>query len=134
MSRHSKKNLDVIGPIQAIAANAMSQIGFFHNGINLSTTKLQKGIIRTNCMIVWTELMQHNLLFVRSINSSITEFEDYFETQNLDYDSDLINVVTEIFHDHGDTIAIQYGGSNLVNDGLLSTDQSVVFAYKRYVE
>ena len=42
MSRHSKKNLDVIGPIQAIAANAMSQIGFFHNGINLSTTKLQR--------------------------------------------------------------------------------------------
>ena len=28
MSRHSKKNLDVIGPIQAIAANAMSQMDF----------------------------------------------------------------------------------------------------------
>lgn len=116
MSRHSKKNLDVIGPIQAIAANAMSQIGFFHNGINLSTTKLQKGIIRTNCIdcldrtnaaqfIICKEALTHQLRSLKIIS----------ETQNLDYDSDLINVVTEIFHDHGDTIAIQYGGSNLVN-------------------
>lgn len=116
MSRHSKKNLDVIGPIQSIAANAINQIGFFHNGINLSNTNLQKGIIRTNCIdcldrtnaaqfIICKEALTHQLRSLKIIS----------QTQNLDYDSDLINVVTEIFHDHGDTIAIQYGGSNLVN-------------------
>lgn len=82
----------------------------------MSTTKLQKGIIRTNCIdcldrtnaaqfIICKEALTHQLRSLKIIS----------ETQNLDYDSDLINVVTEIFHDHGDTIAIQYGGSNLVN-------------------
>ncbi|CEQ38924.1 SPOSA6832_00369, partial [Sporobolomyces salmonicolor] len=33
----------------------------------------------------------------------------------LGWDSDAINLLTEIYHDHGDTIAIQYGGSHLVN-------------------
>ena len=83
MSRHSKKNLDVIGPIQAIAANAMSQIGFFHNGINLSTTKLQKGIIRTNCIdcldrtnaaqfIICKEALTHQLRSLKIISKPKT--------------------------------------------------------------
>ena len=62
---------------------------------------------RTNAaqFIICKEALTHQLRSLKIIS----------ETQNLDYDSDLINVVTEIFHDHGDTIAIQYGGSNLVN-------------------
>jgi hypothetical protein len=31
------------------------------------------------------------------------------------FDSDAANLLTEMYHDHGDTIALQYGGSNLVN-------------------
>lgn len=26
-----------------------------------------------------------------------------------------MNLITEMFHDHGDTVALQYGGSHLVN-------------------
>jgi hypothetical protein len=33
----------------------------------------------------------------------------------LDFDSDASRVLKEMYHDHGDTIALQYGGSNLVN-------------------
>lgn len=116
MSRHSKKNLDVIGPLQQIASSAVSQILFFHNGIDLESTQVQTGIIRTNCIdcldrtnaaqfIIGKEALAHQL---RSLNF-------ISQTQNLDYDSDLINILTEMFHDHGDTIAVQYGGSNLVN-------------------
>jgi len=34
---------------------------------------------------------------------------------DLAYDTDAINLLMEMFHDHGDTIALQYGGSHLVN-------------------
>ncbi|CAH2353689.1 polyphosphoinositide phosphatase [[Candida] railenensis] len=116
MSKHSKKNLDVIGPLQEIAASSLNQIGFFHNGIDIESTKIQKGIIRTNCIdcldrtnaaqfIICKEALCHQLSSLKLISDSTT----------LDYDSDLINILTEIFHDHGDTIAVQYGGSNLVN-------------------
>ncbi|EGV65344.1 hypothetical protein CANTEDRAFT_102631 [Yamadazyma tenuis ATCC 10573] len=116
MSKHSKKNLDVIGPLQTIAEKSILQIGFFHNGIDLEGTKLQNGIIRTNCIdcldrtnaaqfIICKEVLSHQLASLGLIS----------EPTSLAYDSDLINILTEIFHDHGDTIAIQYGGSNLVN-------------------
>ncbi|KAL6454199.1 FIG4 Polyphosphoinositide phosphatase [Candida maltosa Xu316] len=116
LARNSKKQVDVIGPLSQIAASTVAEIGFFHNGTSLSTTKLQKGIIRTNCIdcldrtnaaqfIICKEALTHQLRSLKLIP----------EDQNLEYDSDLINVVTEMFHDHGDTIAIQYGGSNLVN-------------------
>lgn len=116
MSKHSKKNLDVIQPLQKIAIDAIDQIGFFHNGTDLASTKIQKGIIRTNCIdcldrtnaaqfIICKEALSYQLYGLGVISKST----------NLDYDSDLINILTEMFHDHGDTIAIQYGGSNLVN-------------------
>ena len=31
------------------------------------------------------------------------------------FDCDVVNMLTEMYHDHGDTIALQYGGSHLVN-------------------
>lgn len=116
MSRHSKRNRDVIRPLQKIANTSIRQIGFFHNGITLETTKIQKGIIRTNCIdcldrtnaaqfIICKEALSHQLSSLGLIP----------ESTSLSYDSDMINILTEIFHDHGDTIAIQYGGSNLVN-------------------
>lgn len=33
----------------------------------------------------------------------------------LPFDSDAVNLITEMYHDHGDTVALQYGGSHLVN-------------------
>ena len=116
MSRHSKKNFDVIRPLQDFASNAISEIGFFHNGTDLKSTKLQVGIIRTNCIdcldrtnaaqfIICKEALWHQLRSLLLIHGNKT----------LEYDSDVVNILTEIFHDHGDTIAIQYGGSNLVN-------------------
>lgn len=116
MSKHSKKNMDVIGPLQAIACSSIDETGFFHNGVDFTSTKIQKGIIRTNCIdcldrtnaaqfIICKEALSHQLRSLGILS----------KTADLDYDSDLINILTEIFHDHGDTIAVQYGGSNLVN-------------------
>lgn len=116
MSKHSKKNLDVIGPLQEIAKSSILRTGFFHNGITVESTRVQRGIVRTNCIdcldrtnaaqfIICKEALSHQLRSLGFISPST----------DLDYDSDLINILTEIFHDHGDTIAVQYGGSNLVN-------------------
>lgn len=116
MSKHSKKNADVIGPLETLAKSSISKTGFFHNGRTIKETKIQKGVIRTNCIdcldrtnaaqfIICKEALSQQLKSLGFLTSSAT----------LDYDSDLINILTEMFHDHGDTIAVQYGGSNLVN-------------------
>ena len=54
--------------------------------------KLHDCLDRTNAaQFIICKALTHQLRSLKIIS----------ETQNLDYDSDLINVVTEIFHDHG---------------------------------
>lgn len=116
MSKHSKKNLDVITPLQKIASNSIDRIGFFHNGTDLASTKVQKGIIRTNCIDCLDRTNAAQFIICKeALSYQLRSLNIISESTNLDYDSDLINILTEIFHDHGDTIAVQYGGSNLVN-------------------
>ncbi|KAI5950277.1 FIG4 [Candida jiufengensis] len=116
MSKHSKKNLDVITPLQKIAQKSIEKTGIFLNGTSLHTTKLQKGIIRTNCIDCLDRTNAAQFIICKEVlNMQLSELNIIPNDMILDYDSDLINIVTEMFHDHGDTIAIQYGGSNLVN-------------------
>lgn len=116
MSKHSKKNLDVITPLQNIASDSIDQIGFFHNGTDLESTKIQKGIIRTNCIDCLDRTNAAQFIICKeALGYQLASLGLISPTTKLSYDSDLINILTEIFHDHGDTIAIQYGGSNLVN-------------------
>ena len=116
MSKHSKKNLDVIIPLQSLAIKSISQVGFFHNGTSLQNTKLQKGVIRTNCIDCLDRTNAAQFIICKeALSHQLTSLGIKSESTNLDYDSDIVNILTEIFHDHGDTIAVQYGGSNLVN-------------------
>ncbi|CAL1195807.1 unnamed protein product [Candida parapsilosis] len=94
MSKNSKKNMDVITPCKISHMKRLIKLEF-------STMAPQSTI--PNYKRVSFERIQ-----LRSL-------ELISEGKTLDYESDLINILTEIFHDHGDTIAIQYGGSNLVN-------------------
>lgn len=116
MSKHSKKNADVIGPIESLAASGISKTGFFHNGKTLEETKLQRGIMRTNCIDCLDRTNAAQFIVCKEALSEQLKSLGFLEpSANLDYDSDLLNILTEMFHDHGDTIAVQYGGSNLVN-------------------
>lgn len=116
MSKNSKKNMDVITPLQNIAHEAISQIGIFHNGTTINSTQLQKGIIRTNCIDCLDRTNAAQFIICKeALTKQLRSLDLISEGKTLDYESDLINILTEIFHDHGDTIAIQYGGSNLVN-------------------
>lgn len=116
MSKHSKKNLDVIKPLQKIAKDLIDQIGFFHNGTDLQSTRIQRGIVRTNCIDCLDRTNAAQFIICKeALSYQLASLGLIAEPTTLDYDLDLINILTEIFHDHGDTIAIQYGGSNLVN-------------------
>ncbi|KAI5965401.1 FIG4 [Candida pseudojiufengensis] len=116
MSKHSKKNLDVITPLQNIAEKSIAKTGIFLNGTTLENTKLQKGIIRTNCIDCLDRTNAAQFIICKEVlNMQLSELNIISNDMIIDYDSDLINILTEMFHDHGDTIAIQYGGSNLVN-------------------
>ncbi|KAF9114232.1 phosphatidylinositol-3,5-bisphosphate 5-phosphatase [Mortierella sp. AM989] len=127
MSRASKSpNENVISVLEIIAEKTFAQTGFFHSGYKQDPTMrnrnnvvygsgLQNGVVRTNCIdcldrtnaaqfIIAKCALGHQLYSLGLISEPIVPF-----------DCDLVNMLTEMYHDHGDTIALQYGGSHLVN-------------------
>ncbi|KAG0298930.1 phosphatidylinositol-3,5-bisphosphate 5-phosphatase [Linnemannia gamsii] len=127
MSRASKSpNENVISVLEIIAERTFAQTGFFHSGYNQDSagqrhqnviygSGLQNGVVRTNCIdcldrtnaaqfIIAKCALGHQLYSLGLIAEPVVPF-----------DCDLVNMLTEMYHDHGDTIALQYGGSHLVN-------------------
>lgn len=142
MSRASKaRDQDVIGTLELIAEEIIPKTGFFKNGADReSGLQLQSGVARTNCIdcldrtnaaqfVIGKRALGHQLRALGVVDST-----------SIEYDSDAINLFTHMWHDHGDTIAVQYGGSHLVNtmatyrkiNQWTSHSRDMVESFKRY--
>lgn len=142
MSRASKtRDSDVIGTLENIAEDVLATTGFFHNGDGITTIpKVQNGVARTNCIdcldrtnaaqfIIGKKALGYQLHALGIIGDPVVAF-----------DTDAVNLLTHMYHDHGDTIAIQYGGSQLVNtmetyrkiNQWTSHSRDMVESFKRY--
>lgn len=116
MSRASKQyGQGVIEFLETYAAKSVSTTGIFQNGADFGTTKIQEGVCRTNCIdcLDRTNAAQF-VIGKRALGVQLKEL-GIVDNSYLEYDSDIVNILTELFHDLGDTIALQYGGSHLVN-------------------
>lgn len=142
MSRAAKtRGQDVIGVLEIIAEDIMKQTGFFHNGDSGTTSlRIQNGVARTNCIdcldrtnaaqfVIGKRALGHQLRALGVISGEVVE-----------YDTDAVNTFTHMFHAHGDTIAIQYGGSHLAHtmatyrkiNEWKNHSRDVVESFKRY--
>jgi phosphatidylinositol 3,5-bisphosphate 5-phosphatase len=142
MSRASKsRDQDVIGTLEGIAEDVVTTTGFFHNGDGkTSTATLQNGIARTNCIdcLDRTNAAQF-VIGKRALGYQLHALGIIADT-SIDYDTDAVNLFTHMYHDHGDTIAVQYGGSQLVNtmetyrkiNQWTSHSRDMVESFKRY--
>ncbi|CCD25924.2 phosphatidylinositol-3,5-bisphosphate 5-phosphatase NDAI_0G01480 [Naumovozyma dairenensis CBS 421] len=116
MSRVSKQDgQGVIEFLEIYAAGSVQKTGIFHNGSDFKSTKIQEGICRSNCIdcLDRTNAAQF-VIGKRALGVQLKEL-GIIDNSYLEYDSDIVNILTELFHDLGDTIALQYGGSHLVN-------------------
>lgn len=136
-----RRGQDVVGVLELIAGEILAHTGMFQNGDYINNQpKMQNGIARTNCIdcldrtnaaqfVIGKRALGHQL-------QALGVIDDY----HLQYDSDVVNTFTHMFHAHGDTIAIQYGGSHLAHT--LSTyrklnewknhSRDMVESFKRY--
>ncbi|KAH8696712.1 polyphosphoinositide phosphatase Fig4 [Talaromyces proteolyticus] len=142
MSRASKsRDQNVIETLEDIASQALPINGFFRNGEDPeSGLQLQSGIVRTNCIdcLDRTNAAQF-VIAKRALGYQLHALGVIEETQ-IEYDTDAVNMFTNMWHDHGDTIAIQYGGSHLVNtmatyrktNQWTSQSRDMVESFKRY--
>lgn len=116
MSRAAKsRSQDVIKWLENYSEDTLTKTGFFHNGKTIYDTQLQQGICRTNCVDCLDRTNTAQFVIGKRALGHQLHALGFIKEKYLEYDSDITNVLTEMFHDHGDTIALQYGGSHLVN-------------------
>ncbi|KAG8527458.1 uncharacterized protein KY384_007610 [Bacidia gigantensis] len=142
MSRASKsRDQDVIGTLESIAEDAVETTGFFQNGWPESGTfRLQNGVVRTNCIDCLDRTNAAQFVIGKRALGHQLHALGIIDQDSIDYDTDAVNLFTHMYHDHGDTIAIQYGGSHLVNtmetyrkiNQWTSHSRDMVESFKRY--
>ena len=142
MSRASKtRDQDVIGTLETIAEQVLTSTGFFRNGYSGSEmTQMQNGVARTNCIDCLDRTNAAQFVIGKRALGHQLRALGIIDTDSIEYDTDAVNLFTHMFHDHGDTIAIQYGGSHLVNtmetyrkiNQWTSHSRDMVESFKRY--
>ena len=116
MSRTTKsKGGDVIGDLEEIADDVVSKTGFFHNGHDVNDAKVQHGVARTNCIDCLDRTNAAQFIIGKKALGYQLQALGVIESPAVEFDSDAVTIFTNMWHDHGDTIAVQYGGSHLVN-------------------
>ncbi|KIO33239.1 hypothetical protein M407DRAFT_65651 [Tulasnella calospora MUT 4182] len=124
---YKQKKKDVIGYLEDIAEESIDLTKFFHSGPEpvshksrtdkpyRSSIQLQRGICRTNCVDCLDRTNAAQFVFGKRALGHQLYALGVVDSPNLEFDSDAVNMLTQMYHDHGDTIALQYTGSALVN-------------------
>lgn len=142
MSRASKvRGGDVIGNLELIAESVVTTTGFFQNGDGItSPMTAQNGVARTNCIDCLDRTNAAQFVIGKRALGHQLHALGILENTAVEYDTDAVNLFTHMWHDHGDTIAVQYGGSQLVNtmetyrkiNQWTSHSRDMIESFKRY--
>ncbi|RUO97035.1 hypothetical protein BC936DRAFT_141083 [Jimgerdemannia flammicorona] len=75
----------------------------------------QNGVVRTNCIDCLDRTNAAQFVIGKCVFGQQLYALGIISRPTVAFDSDVVNILTEMYHDHGDTIALYYGGSHLVN-------------------
>ncbi|KAL1605551.1 phosphatidylinositol-3,5-bisphosphate 5-phosphatase [Nothophoma quercina] len=142
MSRAAKtRGQDVIGTLEGLAEKVLQETGFFQNGDEATgAPQVQNGVARTNCIDCLDRTNAAQFVIGKRALGRQLHALGVIAGNTVEYDSDCVEMFTHMFHGHGDTIAIQYGGSHLVNtmatyrkiNQWQSSSRDMVESFKRY--
>ncbi|XP_077866108.1 polyphosphoinositide phosphatase-like [Saccoglossus kowalevskii] len=137
MARFTKnKNVNVMARLAEMSLDIIKQTGFFHSGPGVRCTALkgercsatnctgdqpvipicrQTGVVRTNCV----DCLDRTNTAQFAVGKCVLGYQLYalgvIDKPDVDFDSDAIRMLEDLYEDHGDTLALQYGGSQLVH-------------------
>ncbi|KAL9002429.1 MAG: hypothetical protein Q9188_004633 [Gyalolechia gomerana] len=142
MSRASKsRDQDVIGTLESIAKGVFDRTGFFRNGDGVYWESLtQNGVARTNCIDCLDRTNAAQFVIGKCALGHQLKALGILSDEWVEFDTDLVTVLSHMYHAHGDMIAVQYGGSHLVNtmatyrkvNQWSSHSRDMVESFKRY--
>lgn len=129
MARKNKGRANVMDHLAEIARNAVLKVGIFLNKPRCYDQKqeitvgdyqnkigcFQTGIIRTNCV----DCLDRTNTAQFAIGKCVLGYQlcslGILNSPNLEFDTDCVRMLESLYEDHGDTLALQYGGSQLVH-------------------
>uniref|UniRef100_A0A8C0HGT4 FIG4 phosphoinositide 5-phosphatase n=1 Tax=Chelonoidis abingdonii TaxID=106734 RepID=A0A8C0HGT4_CHEAB len=135
MAKYTKSKLcNVLDRLNVIAESVVKRTGFFVNrpdsycsilrpdekwnelgGFVVPTGRLQTGVLRTNCV----DCLDRTNTAQFMVGKCALAYQLYslglIDKPNLQFDTDAVRLFEELYEDHGDTLSLQYGGSQLVH-------------------
>lgn len=135
MARVTKrKNVDVMMRLARIARYCLKQTGFFLHLPSRQADYLMKdeelkilqgrwhksgsqqtGVVRTNCVDCLDRTNTAQFALGKCALAHQLYTLGVLHTPELQFDTDCVKMLEELYEDHGDTLALQYGGSQLVH-------------------
>jgi phosphatidylinositol 3,5-bisphosphate 5-phosphatase len=114
MARKNRTDKNVMESLAVIAESAIQQTGFFFMDSN--ETNFQTGIIRTNCVDCLDRTNTAQFALGRcALAYQLHKMGFLKSPPKLEFDSDCVTMLESLYEIHGDTLALQYGGSQLVH-------------------
>ncbi|GAA5923006.1 SAC family polyphosphoinositide phosphatase [Sporobolomyces koalae] len=124
-----KEKRDVIHVLEEHAQDAMEWTQFFHSGPEAprrskplhpdlperSRPLLQNGIVRTNCIDCVDRTNTVQFMIGKVALGHQLRALGIIDDPKIAADSDAYSLLAELWNNHGNAIALQYGGSHLVN-------------------
>ncbi|KAM9005057.1 polyphosphoinositide phosphatase isoform X2 [Sarcophilus harrisii] len=135
MAKYTKSKLcNVLDRLNVLAESLVKKTGFFVNrpdsycsilrpdekwnelgGCVVPTGRLQTGVLRTNCV----DCLDRTNTAQFMVGKCALAYQLYslglIDKPNLQFDTDAVRLFEELYEDHGDTLSLQYGGSQLVH-------------------
>nr|XP_027194966.1 polyphosphoinositide phosphatase-like [Dermatophagoides pteronyssinus] len=120
MAKSKKQDDNVISCLTNIAQYTLRKTGFFMNRLIAASSRpsqsvVQTGIVRVNCVdcLDRTNTAQCVIGMV-ALGHQLYSMGVLYKPE-IDPDTDMVRLLEELYEDHGDTLALQYGGSQLVH-------------------
>ncbi|KAJ3090387.1 phosphatidylinositol-3,5-bisphosphate 5-phosphatase, partial [Physocladia obscura] len=112
--------LNAVRRAEAAANIATAGSGNSGSGAKIGPTgrilgRLQTGIVRTNCIDCLDRTNAAQFMLGKYALGLQLHALGVLHIPRVEFDSDAANLLNGMYQDHGDTIALQYGGSHLVN-------------------
>ena len=116
MARCNKRSdASVMTRLADIAFRAVKRVGIFHNRQQAGTGREQTGVIRTNCV----DCLDRTNTAQFAVGLCALGFQlsalGVVSSPRLEIETDCVRMLEEMYEDHGDTLALQYGGSALIH-------------------
>ncbi|TKC44094.1 hypothetical protein EI555_008134 [Monodon monoceros] len=121
MAKYTKSKLcNVLDRLNVIAESVVKKTGFFVNRPDsycsiLRPDEKYTGVLRTNCV----DCLDRTNTAQFMVGKCALAYQLYslglIDKPNLQFDTDAVRLFEELYEDHGDTLSLQYGGSQLVH-------------------